>query len=69
MMKLEFNSDQKTKLAYINELTSKTFSNLTLIVIWPVIAQFNPIKLKQPLDKNEGVRIQFRPENNGCLTQ
>ena len=69
MEKLEFNSDKKTKLAYINELTSKTFSNLTLIVIRPVIAQFNPIKLKQPLDKYEGVRIQFRRENKGCLTQ
>ena len=69
MEKLEFNSDQKTKLAYINKLTSKTFSNLTLIVIRPVIAQFNPIKLKQPLDNYEGVRIQFRRENKGCLTQ
>ena len=69
MEKLEFNSDQKTKLAYINELTSKTCSNLALIVIRPVIAQFNPIKMKQPLDKYKGVGIQFRPENKGCLTQ
>ena len=29
----------------------KTFKNLTLIVIWVVLAQFNPIQPKQPMDK------------------
>ena len=45
------------------------FSNLTLIVIGPVIAHFNPIQLKQPLEKFEWATIEFRPENKSCLTQ
>ena len=38
----------------------KTFKTLTLMVIGPVLAQFNPIYSKQPLDKYEGARILFR---------
>ena len=47
---------------------SKTFLNLTLIVMGPVIAQFNPIQSKQPIDNYEGARIQFRQDNKSCLT-
>ena len=35
----------------------------------PILAQFNHIQSKQPLDKYEGAGIPFRPENNSCLTQ
>ena len=42
MKELELNSDQKTKVAYLNEKTSETFQDLTLILIMPVLAQFNP---------------------------
>ena len=69
MKELEFKSEKKTKVALINELTSKTSPNLTLIVIRPVIAHFNSIQYEQPKDKYEGARIQFRPENKSCLTQ
>ena len=39
------------------------------MVIRAVLAQFNPIKPKQLLDKYEGARIQFRAEYKSCLTQ
>ena len=38
MKKLELNSDQKAKVAYLNETTSETFQDLTLILIMPVLA-------------------------------
>ena len=43
MKELELNSDQKAKVAYLNETTSETFQDLTLILIMPVFAQFNDI--------------------------
>ena len=47
MKELELNSDKnKTKGAYLNEKTSETFQDLTLILIMPVLAQFNPISIK-----------------------
>ena len=42
MKELEFNSDQKAKVSYLNEKTSETFQYLTLILIMPVLAQLNP---------------------------
>ena len=45
MTELEFNSDQKAKVAYLNETTSETFQDLTLILIMPPLAQFNPISI------------------------
>ena len=45
MKELEFNSDQKAKVAYLNETTSITFQYLTLILIIPDLAQFNPISI------------------------
>ena len=47
---------------------AKTFSNLTLIVIGPVLAQLNPILPKQPLNKYEGARIKLGQQKS-CLTQ
>ena len=47
MKELALNSDKKkTKVAYLNEKTSETFQDLTLILIMPVLAQFNPISIK-----------------------
>ena len=46
MRELELNSDQKTKVAYLNEKTSETFQDLTLILIMPVLAQINPILIR-----------------------
>ena len=46
MKELELNSDQKTKVAYLNEKTSETFQDLTLILIMPVLAQINPILIR-----------------------
>ena len=43
MKELALNSDQKAKVAYLNEKTSETFQDLTLILIMPVFAQFNDI--------------------------
>ena len=37
------------------------------MVIWAVLAQCNPIKLKQLSDKYEGARIQIRPESKICI--
>ena len=45
MKELELNSGQKAKVAYLNETTSETFQDLTLILIMPVFAQFNPISI------------------------
>ena len=45
MRELEFNSDQKAKVAYLNETTSETFQDLTLILMVPVLAQFIPISI------------------------
>ena len=50
MKELKLNSDQKTKVAYLNEKTSETFQDLTLILIMPVLAQINPILIR-PLPK------------------
>ena len=47
--------------------TQKPFQNLTLIVIGPTLAQFNPILPVLPLDMYEGVGILSRPENKSCL--
>ena len=46
MKELELNSDQKTKVAYLNEKTSETFQDSTLILIMPVLAQINPILIR-----------------------
>ena len=43
--------------------------NLTLIVIGPILAQFNPIYPKQTLNKYGWDKIQFRPEHKSYLTQ
>ena len=43
MKELELKSGQKAKVAYLNETTSETFQDLTLILIMPVFAQFNDI--------------------------
>ena len=40
MKELEFNSDQKAKVAYLNETTSETFQYLSLILIMPVLTLF-----------------------------
>ena len=45
MKELELISDQKTKAAYLNETTSETFKDLTLLSIMPVLAQFDPISI------------------------
>ena len=47
----------------------KKFQNLTLIVLGPILALFNPIQPKTTLDKYEGAGIQYRPENKSNLTQ
>ena len=36
---------------------------------WAVLALFNPISPKLPLDNYEGAMILFRLENKSCLTQ
>ena len=46
MKELELNSDQKTKVAYLNEKASETYEDLTLILIMPVLAQFNLNSIK-----------------------
>ena len=48
MKDLELNSDQKAKFAYLNETTKETFQDLTLILIMPALAKFNPNSI-QPL--------------------
>ena len=68
MMKLEFNADQKTKVAQLNEKTSTTFQNLTLLVMGPILAQYKPILPIWSLDKYEGAIIRFWPEKECCLT-
>ena len=46
MKELELNSDKKkTEVASLNETTSETFQDLTLILIMPVFAQFNPTSI------------------------
>ena len=39
MKELELNSDQKVKVAYLNETTSETIQDLTLILIMPSKAE------------------------------
>ena len=46
MKELELNSDQKAKVAYLNETTLETFQDLTLISIMPVLAQIDPILIR-----------------------
>ena len=46
MKELELNSDKKTKVVYLNETTSETFQDLTLILIMPVLAQIKPILIR-----------------------
>ena len=41
MKELEWNSDQKAKVTYLNETTSETFQDLTLILIMPVLTHFS----------------------------
>ena len=43
MKELELNSDQKAKVAYLNETTLETFQDLTLILIMSVLAKSYPI--------------------------
>ena len=45
MKELELNSDQKAKVTYLNETTSETFQDLTLILIMLILAKFNPISI------------------------
>ena len=45
MQKLELNSVQKAKVTYLNETTSETVQDLTLILIMPVLAQYNPVSI------------------------
>ena len=40
MKELELNSDQKAKVAYLNETTTETFQDLTQILIMPVLVHF-----------------------------
>ena len=70
MSKTMQNSIQTRKQKVLNSMSKsqKAFQNLTLIVIDPLLAQFNPIKSKQPLDKYKGAGILFRPENRSFLT-
>ena len=42
---LELYSDKKAKFADLNETTSETFQDLTLILIMPVLAHFNLISI------------------------
>ena len=41
----------------------KTFRKVILIFIEPIVAQFDIISPKQPLDKYEGGKIPFRQKN------
>ena len=55
--------------SHLNQYVNfKDILNLTLIVIGPILAQFNPVQLKQLLDKHERAKILFRPENKSCIT-
>ena len=45
MKELELNSDKKAEVASLNETTSEKFQDLTLLLIMPVLAQFNPISI------------------------
>ena len=45
MKELQFNSDQKVKVAYLSETTTETFQDLTVILIMPVLTKFNPISI------------------------
>ena len=45
MKELELNSDPKAKVAYLNNKTSETFQDLTLILVMHVLAQVNPISI------------------------
>ena len=71
MSKTMQNSIQTGKQKLLNSMSKsqKAFQNLTLLVIGSILAQFNPVKSKQPLDKYERARIPFRPENKSFLTQ
>ena len=46
MKEIELNLDQKTKVAYLDENTSETLQDLTIILIMPVLAQINPISIR-----------------------
>jgi len=46
MKEIELNLDQKTKVAYLDEKTSETLQDLTIILIMPVLAQINPISIR-----------------------
>ena len=60
---------RKQKLHTSMSKPQKTFQTLTLMVIGSIIAQINPIQVKQPLDKCEEAKIQFRLENKSCIPQ
>ena len=53
MKELEFDSDQKAKVAYLNETTSETFQYLTITLIMPVLAQLNPNSISPSPSKAE----------------
>ena len=64
MSKTMQNSNQTRKQQLLKSISKsqKAFESLTLIVIGPILAQFNPIQPKQLPDMQEGARIQFRPK-------
>ena len=53
MSKTMHNSIQTSKQKLLNSMnkSQKACQNLTLMIIDPILAQFNPIKPKQPLYK------------------
>ena len=70
MSKTMQNSIQTRKQKLHNSMnkSQKAFQNLTLMVIDPILPQFNPIESNQRLYKCEGAGIPLRSENKSCLT-